>query len=146
MAKTFAEQVGTWARQTEQRMERVFQVSVADLGFEMVRSRANGGTLPWVTGNMGRSVEMSTNAPPRMGEPDQRFTGIDVGAAAFNLRLGQTAYLGYQAVYTRRQNYGFVGTDSLGRTYNQPGAFFLERAHGMWTVIVTRATAKVKGI
>ncbi len=30
--------------------------------------------------------------------------------------------------YTRRIELGFTGTDSLGRTYNQPGVFFLLRA------------------
>ena len=31
-------------------------------------------------------------------------------------------------VYALRRNYGFAGTDSLGRTYNEPGAFFAEHA------------------
>lgn len=127
-------------------MTRVLQVSVVDLGREMVRTRSNGGTLPHKTGNLMRSLLMSTAAPPRTGDPDQTYTGIDVGAAAVSLRLGQNAYLGYQAVYARRMNYGFKGEDSLGRTYNQEGAFFVERAAQMWPFIVSKAAAKVRGI
>lgn len=146
MARSFAEQVDQWTRQTERRLERVFQVAVGDLGTELVRTKSNGGALPHLTGNLMRSLVMSVAAPPQVGDPDQRFNGIDVGAASAGLRLGQTAYLGYQAVYARRLNYGFVGQDSLGRTYNQEGHHFVERARLMWPVIVTKAVMKVRGV
>lgn len=145
MARSFADQVGDWTRETTQRMERVLQVSVGDLATEMARSRDNGGTLPWVTGNMGRSLLGSKSGMPEVGEPDQQFAGFDPGAFAASLRLGDTGYLGYQAVYARRQNYGFVGTDSLGRSYDQKGAYFVERAVTMWPFLVSAAVIKVRG-
>jgi hypothetical protein len=40
-------------------------------------------------------------------------------------------------VYARRLNYGFTGTDSLGRQYNQRGYFFVDLAAQRWQQIVT---------
>lgn len=42
-------------------------------------------------------------------------------------------------------NYGFVGTDSLGRTYNQEGYGFVDGVVQRWQQIVTEAEAKVRG-
>jgi hypothetical protein len=56
--------------------------------------------------------------------------------------MGKPVYLGVQAIYAPRQNYGFVGTDSLGRTYNQSGAFFVEGAGAKWEQFVKEAEAE----
>lgn len=141
----FADLVGAWAAETEARLLRVFRVSVGDLGSEMVRTRTNGGTLPHLTGNLMRSLLLSTSSMPNVVAGQDRFAGADVGAAAAQLKIADVAYLGYQAAYARRMNYGFVGQDSLGRTYNQEGNFFVERAAAMWPQIVAAAADKVKG-
>ena len=60
-----------------------------------------------------------------------------------NIKPGDTVYIGYQAKYSRRLNYGFVGTDSLGRTYNQSGYGFAEAAAAQWPAIVARQAAKM---
>jgi len=41
-------------------------------------------------------------------------------------------------------NYGFVGTDSLGRTYNQTGFGFVDAVAQRWPQIVIQAEAKVR--
>lgn len=142
----FADQAGAWARESERRMTRVFQVSVGDLASEMTRTKANGGNLPHVTGNLMRSLLLSSSAMPTVKPSDELFAGVDVGAAAVQLRLGDTAYLGFQAAYARRLNNGFVGTDAAGRTFNQEGNHFVERAALKWPAIVAKAVAKVKGV
>lgn len=59
---------------------------------------------------------------------------IDViGSAA----LGDTIYLLNPAVYARRIEYGFVGTDKRGRSYNQQGRYFVAQ-----TVAETPALAE----
>lgn len=68
----------------------------------------------------------------------------DVGVVALSLELGDKVYLGYQAVYAARQNFGFVGEDSLGRTYNQGGFGFVEKAAAKWPQIVDGVAAKYK--
>lgn len=145
MALSFADQVGDWAKETDARLTRVFRVSVGDLASELARTKANGGNLPHLTGNLMRSLLMSTSAMPRTADTEKLFAGIDPGAAAASLRLGDTVWLGFQAAYARRMNYGFVGEDSLGRTYNQEGNHFVERAALMWPAIVNGAVAKVRG-
>lgn len=145
MARSFSDQVSDWCRESERRMERAFQVSVGDLATEMARTKPNGGTVPVDTGNLARSLLGSKSAPPKTGDADEEYAGFDPGAFAAGLKLGQTAYLGYQAAYARRMNYGYVGTDSLGRTYDQKGNYFVERAVTMWPFIVAAAAAKVRG-
>lgn len=126
-------------------MERTFQVSVGDLATELTRTRANGGNLPHLTGNLMRSLLASTAAMPKIGASGQIYAGVDAGVVAASITLEDTVYLGYQAAYARRMNYGFIGADSLGRQYNQAGAYFVERARDMWPQIVNNAANKVRG-
>lgn len=102
------------------------------------------GELPHLTGNLMRSLLASTSAMPATGEPDAKYSGQDVGLVTAGLQLDQTVWLGYQAIYARRLNYGFVGEDSLGRNYNQAGAHFVEGAIADWPNIVRMAVSKIK--
>ena len=140
----FSSIVDQWTKETEQRMTAVWRQSIDDLADTMNRTRANGGRLPHLTGNLMRSLLASTSAMPSTGGPNAKYTGQDVGLVTAGLRLDQTVWLGYQAIYARRLNYGFVGQDSLGRTYNQAGAHFVEGAIAEWPSIVERAVAKIK--
>lgn len=147
MTKSFADAVGEWARESESRLERVWQVAVGDLATEMSRTEKDGGKVPHVTGNLANSLLASTAGVPAQGGPKDEYKppGVDAGALAAMLKLGDTVWLGYRAVYARRLNYGFVGEDSLGRTYNQTGRQFVEHAIEQWPQIVQGAAAKVKG-
>lgn len=145
MARSFAEQVGEWARKSEARLERTWQVAVGDLATELSRVEEEGGKVPKITGNLRNSLLGSTAGPIMQGGKDEKFSGMDVGAFAATLKLGDTAWLGYRAVYAHRQNSGFVGEDSLGRTYNQTGRHFVEHAIARWPYIVDGAAAKVQG-
>lgn len=144
MAQSFKEAVSDWCRQSEQRLERTWQTAVGDLATEMTRTEKSGGKVPHKTGNLANSLLGSTAGPPSQGGKDEKFSGMDVGAFAATLKLGDTAWMGYRAVYSRRLNYGFVGEDSLGRTYNQSGRHFVEHAIGQWPQIVTEAARKVQ--
>lgn len=44
-----------------------------------------------------------------------------VGQAIDQARIGDTIFIVNPVPYARRVEYGFVGTDKLGRSYNQPG-------------------------
>ncbi len=70
--------------------------------------------------------------------------GGNVGAVTATLRIDQAVWIGYQAGYARRQNYGFVGADSLGRDYNQSGSYFVEGAIANWQQIVVRAAKEMQ--
>ena len=140
----FADTVDAWTKETEQRMTAVWRQSIDDLAEVMNRTRSNGGRLPHRTGNLMRSLLASTSAMPSTGGPDAKYSGQDVGLTTAGLRLDQTIWLGYQANYARRLNYGFIGEDSLGRTYNQAGAHFVEGTIAEWPNIVRMAVSKIK--
>ena len=140
----FHDLIDSWTKETEQRMTAVWRQSIDDLADTMNKTRANGGRLPHLTGNLMRSLLASTSAMPSTGGPDAKYSGQDVGLVTAGLQLDQTVWLGYQAIYARRLNYGFVGQDSLGRTYNQAGAHFVEGAIAEWPNIVRMAVSKIK--
>lgn len=125
-------------------MRAVFARSVELLADELTTTRANGGRLPHKTGNLMRSLLASTAGLPAQGGADERYAGQDVGLVAAGLNLGDTVWLGYQANYARRMNYGFNGTDALGRTFNQEGSHFVEYAIEMWPTIVELAADDIR--
>lgn len=143
MAKSFSASVGQWASQSEARIQAVYRRSVELLSEEMTRTRGNGGRMPYLTGNLARSLLASTESMPKTSEV--LSAGSNVGAVTATLRLDQVIFLGFQAVYARRVNSGFVGADSLGRSYNQSGSYFLEGAIAEWPQIVSKAAAEIQG-
>ena len=60
--------------------------------------------------------------------------------------LGDVIMLGYQAIYARRVDGGFVGQDSLGRNYNQEGANFVAYAATQWPVMVALAAEEIQAM
>ena len=115
--------------------------SVQALANEAAKTIPNGGRVPVVSGELARSVVVD-NKPPQVIEG--LATGdFSLGIAA--IKPGVTVYIGWQKIYSRRVNNGFVGTDSLGRTYNQSGAGFAEATAAKWPVIVQAQAAKMGG-
>lgn len=139
---SFAADVGKWASKTEERLTAVYRRSVELLGEDMATTRPQGGRVPFLTGNLARSLLASTTAMPKIEDGDR--SGSNVGVVAATLKLDQPVFIGYQAAYARRQNYGFIGQDSLGRSYNQTGHYFVEGAIANWQNIVTRAVNEVR--
>ena len=144
MAQGFADFVDQWTRQTEARMLAVFKRAVELLADELALSRPNGGRVPYKTGNLARSLLAQIGAMPSQGGAGEKYAGSDVGAIVAGAVLGDAISLGYQANYARRMNYGFVGTDSLGRLYNQTGAGFVEYAASIWPILVGLAAEEIR--
>lgn len=133
-----------WAQQTEARLTAVYRTSVDMLSEELTMPRSMGGRIPIVTGNLRRSLLASTAGMPSVGAPDQRYSGSSVGLVTAGLKADQDVWLGFQANYALRVNYGFVGQDRLGRSYNQEGAHFLEAAVAAWPTIVELAAEHIQ--
>lgn len=142
MAKSFSAAVGKWATQTPQRIAAVRRRSIELLADEMTRTKPQGGRVPVDTGNLSRSLVASTESMPKTSEPPTQ--GFNVGAVTALLRNDQPLWLGYTAVYARRMNYGMVGSDKLGRVYNQSGNYFVEGAIAEWPNIVRKAAREIK--
>ncbi|MDL5036846.1 hypothetical protein QRD40_10860 [Comamonas sp. Y6] len=146
----FADQLSAWGKQTEARMEAIYRRSVKLLADEMATTKPQGGRVPFESGNLARSLVASTQGMPKTSTAPT--AGATVGVVIATLKLEQPVWLGYQAIYARRQNYGFVGADKLGRVFNQQGAHFVEYAIEMWPIIVklaaedtqARAEGKIK--
>ena len=139
---SFSEAVGAWASATERRLSAVHKKAIEKLAMEMTRTRAEGGNVPVKTGNLYRSLLASTEAMPKTAEAP--FSGSNVPCVIATLRMNDTLWLGFQAKYARRQEFGFVGADSMGRVYNTPGNHFVSRAIAMWPQIVRDAVEEVK--
>lgn len=133
----------TWAKEAKLAVRATRQIAVQDLAKEMTKTITEGGRVPVKTGNLARSLGIQVNAPLTVKE-GSLFASQDFAAALLAMTGEETIYLGYQAAYARRMNYGFVGTDSLGRTYNQSGHGFVEAAAAKWPDILARAAVKVR--
>lgn len=143
MTKSFAAAVGKWASQSEERLRATRNRAIEMLGEDMRTTRGQGGRMPFDVGNLARSLLASTSSMPKQSEGPFP-AGIDLGLVTSNLPLNVPIWLGFQAVYARRQNYGFVGDDSLGRTYNQQGAYFIEGAIAKWAQFVEAAAKEMQ--
>lgn len=133
-----------WAMQSKARMTAVYRTSADKMADRLRQTRANGGRLPHVTGNLMRSLRGSTAGPINVHTGEQEFTSQDVGLVIAGLQGDQDLWLGYQAAYARRVNSGFVGEDSLGRLYMQEGAHFVEDAMAMWGQFVKESAREVQ--
>ncbi len=139
----FADQLTEWGKQTEARMEAIYRRSVKLLADEMATTKPQGGRVPFESGNLARSLVASTQGMPKTSTTPT--AGATVGVVIATLKLNQPIWLGYQAIYARRQNYGFVGADVLGRVFNQAGSHFLEGAIDAWPQIVAQAAKEIQG-
>lgn len=142
MAKSFSAAVSAWARKTPQRITAVRRRAIEMLGEEMARTKPEGGRVPVDTGNLSRSLLASTSGMPKTAKGP--FSGSNIGIITATLRADQPLWIGYQAEYARRMNSGFVGADSLGRVYNQPGNYFAEGAAQQWPDFVRKAAAEIQ--
>lgn len=131
-----------WAGGTVAGLTALLRNSVQALATEAAKTIPNGGRVPVKTGNLGRSVVVSNT------EPKQDAAGVVHASEGFSAGLadikpGDTIYIGWQAAYSRRMNYGFVGADSLGRVYNQAGFGFAEATAAKWPAILAEQAAKM---
>ena len=145
MALSFSAFVSNWTRQSEARMLAVFKRAVELLADELTYGRQNGGRVPWVTGNMARSLTGALNSIVMTSAAETPPAG-DAGAAIAMASLGDVIMLGYQAIYARRVDGGFVGQDSLGRNYNVEGSHFVEAAALAWPTMVALAAEEIQAM
>lgn len=132
-----------WGNASTAMLTALLRNSVQALAKEAATTIPNGGRVPVKTSNLSRSVIVD-DKPPVVGKPGQEYTAQDLALGVSKIVPGKDVYIGWQANYAARQNYGFVGTDSLGRTYNQSGYGFAEAAAAKWPAIVAAQAAKIR--
>lgn len=141
---SFAAQVSEWCQQVEGAAEAVFQTAAQTVANEVRTAVAEGGRMPVKTGNLRRSLMASTSAMPTIKPEQTTFSDSGLELVIAGAELGSTVYLGFQAAYAARREFGFVGEDSLGRLYNETGMGFVSATAQRWPQIVAEAEAKVR--
>lgn len=120
-------------------MRAVALVGFQDMCFEIVAA------WPRVTGFSRGSWFVSLGTPSsQIGIPG-RDPMADFAIILAQFELGQTLIFANTSAYARRLELGFVGTDSLGRKYNQQGRFIVaaavERAPATFEAAAARVAA-----
>ena len=111
---------------------------------DMRKTKPQGGNVPFQDGELSRSLIADKTGLPKTSDgpfPDYQ----DVGVITATLKANEPVWLAYTVNYARRQNYGFVGADTLGRVYNQQGNHFVEKAIANWQKNVEQAAKEVTG-
>jgi hypothetical protein len=138
----FNADLSAWANKAQAKLDGLVRQTCQEISENTVKD------TPVDTGFLRGSWQPSIGAPAAAkGALDQSGAKAlaDIGLVVSGVKAGDRFFLVNNAAYARRLEYGFVGEDSLGRTYNQQGRFFVTRNVKRWPLIVRRM-AKVLGI
>lgn len=138
MASTFAAQLSAFRDKTKEQCKAVLSASVQDVIQEAQTPIAQGGRMPVLDGHLRNSLVSELNGASVAQGPES-YTLV-----AAEIEPGDVARFGWTAAHAMRQEFGFVGEDSLGRTFNQQGKHFVEGAAANWPAIVERNVGKLK--
>lgn len=133
----FASQVRAFTDKAQARQEAIFKGSSERVLERANTPKAQGGRLPVKDGFLRNSVRASTTGVPNSGSGDPPLVFA-------RMKVGDTVTTGWTAAYALRQEHGFHGEDSLGRTYAQQGNGFLRAQVQLWDFIVREVTQEVK--
>lgn len=142
-AARFAQEVDEWVQATQKRINAVFRMSTQRV-IEVMQEDA-----PYQDGFLRASLVVLVNEnPPRADRTEEdglgTYSPAMVQIAISNAIAGDRIVAAYTMEYARRLEYGFVGTDSLGRTYNQPPRAWTRKAAQQWKAIVDQVTVEAK--
>ena len=106
---------------------------------------SQGGTLvegyvPFADGDLAGSLVSSLYGSTAMSQEGDTSYELVVGS----MEAGDVAEFKWTAEHAMRRHYGFVGTDSLGRTYNEQGWLWVSKAVPHWPSDVAEAVAEAK--
>lgn len=133
----FSDQVTSFAEKSKRRQLAIFRESTQRVAQRAGVPESLGGKMPVDTAFLRNSVAASTAGMPGAGAQAPELVLLTV-------KVGDTVWVGWTAVYAMRIEYGFQGTDSLGRTYNQAGKGFLRAQIQLWDSIVADVTAEAR--
>lgn len=142
MTKSFAAQIKDFRDLTVEKLTLVVQESAQEVMSIAQLDKASGGRMPVDLGNLRNSSFVSgLNGSVTASGSGDAYVGVIAG-----MELGDVFFGGWKAEYAMRMEYGFVGTDSLGRTYNQQGNYFANSAAEQWQQIVAMNAQKARSL
>ena len=140
----FAGKINSWVSQTDERMNYVHREAT----WKLIKEMQN--TVPYKDGYLKASLSTSLNLAPlpadveAIGNPgtwNEQVAYDLVHDSTYEDRIVSN----YTMVYARRLEYGFTGTDSLGRSYNQPPRGWVRKAAQKWKRFVALSVQEAKG-
>ncbi len=130
MAVYKASDMRTWNEKAKARVRDVVRASIQDVVADAQQTKASGGRMPVDTGFLRNSLMCDVNGTTALEGP------LSYVAVISGLEMGDIFTAKWTAPYALRQERGFVGVDSLGRTYNQPGNYYVQGAVQQWPIFV----------
>jgi hypothetical protein len=128
----FAVDISRWIAKARSNLNAVYEVT-AELALAHVKS-----LTPVRTGFLRASWTISTG-----DSAEASGSGADALQELSRLKIGDRIVILNPAPYAMRINFGFVGTDSLGRHYNQKGNHMVERTIAVMPELARQAVAYV---
>ena len=143
MARYNFANLGDWADATEAKMKYVMKSSITDVlvAAQTTQIGITQGATSFVEGKIpvGDTAELVNSLTV------DGATGPDAYVVAIaGMQIGDYKRFGWTALYAHRIEVGFVGTDSLGRTYNQAGRHFVGANAAKFSDFVTNRIAEVQ--
>ncbi|WP_312526708.1 hypothetical protein [Paracoccus sp. (in: a-proteobacteria)] len=138
MVKSFTADLEAFGSLAIEQIKAVLAASIQDVLEAAQLPEAYGGRMPVDTGFLRNSLVSMLN-------------GTEIGKGAYSYLLATTALqpgdfarFAWTAGYAARLEYGFVGEDKRGRTYNQPGRHFVQTAASRWPEFVAQNIARLR--
>lgn len=138
----FAASFDQWAKQQQVNMDALARQSCQELSFNVVISTpVDTGFLrsSWQPSIGNMTVSMDSTADPTGAAALSRVYMTITGVKA-----GDLYHMTNNAAYAKRLEFGFVGTDSLGRSYNQKGRFFVTDNIKKFDTFVKKVISELK--
>ncbi len=147
MANTFTAQLRNFTDKTEAKMRRVAFEAIQDVvegaqtpqtGITRGATSFEEGKIPiGTTEKLINSLTASINGS-KVGEGRFSYT-----TALTGFQIGDTMTFAWTMEYAARIEFGFNGTDALGREYNQAGRHFVGHNAAQFQDFVDRAVREV---
>jgi hypothetical protein len=138
MTKTFAADISKWSEKVQRRAKFVFRAAAQEVASEAQTVKGSGGRMPIDTGNLRGSF---TSIGKGQATGPVSYAAIIAGAD-----IGDTLRFEWRTAYAARMEFGLVGTDALGRNYNQAGNLFASTAIAKWAQHVDRFALQAESI
>lgn len=126
-----------WLADFNDRIGEIWRHAVVRVGEEVIKgSPVDTGFFrgQW-TPSLGAEPPYPADQNQGSTDPHGQRALAALTLMATQMTFGETLFFVNNAIYGMRLNYGFVGADSLGREYNQPGRYFVEDAIAKWYTI-----------
>jgi hypothetical protein len=131
--KLFFASIKRWHEKTQATLLAIARQSAFELAERVVVA------TPVDTGFLRGSWQPSIGGPAKFGGG-----AFVIAAVVQQIKLGDVFMLRNNAAYAMRIEFGFVGTDKLGRHYNQKGRYMVTDNCAKWKTIVADIARQLK--